>query len=180
MGSDTNDGRWEKVSEAGPGHYPQPTVRYLRGGGGGYVQAARSPGSRGRGGGCSVGLRWAFGRSRVGTEGERERERSGGHVRPPARARPSRCLGGRGARLLWPRPGRPTLEAPRPAPSRGHRSPQPGGRRACPCLATRQRRCRRVLPGRPPAGVRGGRAPRAVTATPAAAGLSTQRRPRGR
>lgn len=60
------------------------------------------------------------------------------------------------------------LPQPWQLPLAGSAAPEPRGR-ACPCLATRQRRCWRPV-GPPPAGVRGRRAPRAVTATPAAAG----------
>lgn len=70
------------------------------------------------------------------------------------------------------RPIRPLASCPLP---RGRQPPRPRGLRACPSLATLRRRGRRVL-----AGVRGRRAPRAVTATPAARERSTRRRGRAR
>lgn len=146
----------------------------------GYIQAAESRAHRGRGlfWGSPLGFGLAQGR-------ERKIQRSRWVLpflhRPPPGAPGAARLCSFGPRALAAHPRGPVAsELPPAAAAAPCQAPEPRARRAARLPLFGHAAAAARPTGPPPAGVRGRRAPRAVTATPAAAGLSTRRRRRGR
>lgn len=148
----------------------------------GYIQAAESRAHRGRGlfWGSPLGFGLAQGR-------ERKIQRSRWVLpflhRPPPGAPGAARLCSFGPRALAAHPRGPVASELPPAAAAAAapcQAPEPRARRAARLPLFGHAAAAARPTGPPPAGVRGRRAPRAVTATPAAAGLSTRRRRRGR